>query len=419
MPFLRRTTAFLLIACLAAVFADATHAQSGESYDGNDIVKATDVSIPNAPAFTLLGTNPSKVVTPTFPRDFRLDLVSNGDQILPNVAVQAAPVWVLGYGDISVSEYQDRPYISRMLSTLNVSVGTVREQGASNTQQRLAAALTLRLAGYDPLTDQEYIDDIENALEVPAQQAEMSRTRQRFLTRYAENREVYRQVDAQLQTAIDSLAGASCGRTLPMAAATIDASLLPDTVDVEPIQSVVDRMRTLRTEMCELTVSTQEERIQQLRNEQAAEHWNDASLEIAGGNVWTYNQPEIDPNLRFVGVGYGAWINSATGLGTENALVSTLARVIRSNGDNSYFVGINVRYGSNDLNLFVEYAHDFLPLEQHLNTIAYGGGFDLSKTLNVQFGLRHEFDGGLDPVQLVPVVKINGKTANLLSAVGL
>ena len=93
MPFLRRTTAFLLIACLAAVFADATHAQSGESYDGNDIVKATDVSIPNAPAFTLLGTNPSKVVTPTFPRDFRLDLVSNGDQILPNVAVQAAPVW--------------------------------------------------------------------------------------------------------------------------------------------------------------------------------------------------------------------------------------------------------------------------------------------------------------------------------------
>lgn len=415
----RRTLSFLLIVCLTAFLANVAHAQSGDSDDGNDIAKATDFSIPNAPAFTLLGTNPSKVATPTLPRDFRLDLVSNGAEILPNVAVQAAPVWIFGYGDISVSEYQKRPYISRVLSTLNVSAGTVQKQVAGTTQRRLAAAFTVRLAGYDPLTDQEYIDAIENALEVPNQQSEMSQTRQRFLTRYADNREVYRQVDAQLQAAIDSLAGASCGRTLPTAAATVDASALPDTVDVAPIQSVMDRMRTLRKEMCELTVSTQEERIQQLRNEQAAEHWNDASLEIAGGNVWTYNQPDIDPDLRFVGVGYGAWINGATGLGTENALVSTLARVIRSNGENSYFVGVNLRYGSNDLNLFVEYAHDFLPLEQHLNTIAYGGGFDLSKTLNVQFGLRHEFDGGLDPVQLVPIVKINGKTANLLSAVGL
>lgn len=415
---LKRCALSLLL--FAGLLAGTAHAQSNNSGDSGDIATATDFSIPHSPAFTLLGVTPSEVATPTFPRDFRLDLVSTGDEILPNVAVQAAPVWILGYKDVSVTEYQEeRSSLARTLSTLNVSVGTVQEAASDGgTQRRLAAAVTLRLVGYDPLMDQEYIDKIEDVLQVPSQQMEMSQIRQRFLKQFADNRSVYKKVDEVLKPAIDSLVGASCSRTLPMAAVTVDASTLPDTVDVQEVQQVLDRMRTLRKEMCEQTIASQEERIRELRQQQEAEHWNDPALEIAAGNVWTYNQPELDPNLRFDGVGYGVWVNGATGLGTDHTLVSALARVLRSDGENSYFLGINVRYGTDDMNLFAEYAHDFLPQEQHRNTIAYGGGFDLSSTLNVQFGLRHEFDGGLDPVQLVPVVKLNGKTTNLLSAVG-
>ena len=114
------------------------------------VAKATDFSIPSAPAFALLDVSPANVHTPAYPRDFKVDWVVNDDQLVSNLALEAAPVWIFGFKNVTASDYRDLNPVLRQLSSLDVSVATAQQSG----NQFLSAALKINVYNAaDPLAD--------------------------------------------------------------------------------------------------------------------------------------------------------------------------------------------------------------------------------------------------------------------------
>lgn len=411
-PIVRRALLTVLMLSVAASIARAQSPGAEEfgAQKSSAIARATDYSIPSAPALGFLDAGPAAVHTPHFPRDFRLDWLLQDGQIASDLAIEAAPVWLFGFEDVSAAEYRSLPTVARTLSTFNVSVATT----ANGRQRTLAAAAKLTLyRASDPVADTSYTNRLSRALGFSAAQTQAQNEIDEVVIEAADALS-----DRQFQV-VDALADRATqfGEFKPSSLSAYQR--LPQE-EKRTIASYVQRLEEAHRAMQAVSDATADQ-LRAIRRQYEQAHWNDARLDVAAGRVYTFDQfagaGRLD-SLSLAATEWGAWLNGATGLGTQDWLVSGLVRVLDREGETTYFVGGNVRYGGDDANFFVEYARRWGDRSVE-SLVSYGGSLSLMPQLNVQFGLRTTFDGTLRLDGLAPTIKLNGQTAGLLSSIPL
>jgi len=397
----------VLSVLLCGPVAAQDRAQEKTTQGSSALASATDYSIPAAPAYAFLDASPAAVHTPHFPRDFRVDWLLQDDRLASNLAVEAAPVWLFAFDDVSAPAYRELSWAARTASTLNVSAATVGE----GSERSLAVSVKFTLyQENDPVADSSYTGRLSRALGFSRKQ---TRTQNRIddvvVRAYADTAltEAQRQALSALADQATAFGAfdpstASAYRRLPAAAK-------------QEIAAHIDTLRTAHRAMTTVSDAT-ERRLRSIKQAYERAHWNDTRVDVAGGRVYGFSQAarvsQAD-SLSLRSAGWGAWVNGATGLGTQDWLLSGLARAVVRDERQTYFVGGNVRYGGDDANAFVEggYRWGDRPVE---TIVAYGGSFSLTSGLDVQLGLRNRFDADLTLTGLAPKVKLNGRTSALL-----
>ncbi len=396
--------------CLPAVAQESAEEQSVQT--SSAIASATDYSIPSAPAYAFLDASPSAVHTPHFPRDFRVDWLIQGNQLASNLAIEAAPVWLFGFGNVSASEYRKKSWAMQSLSTLNVSAATVGE--GQNRSLSIAGKLTLYQES-NPVADTSYTNQLSRTLGFSEAQTRAQDTIDNVVFRAFKDTTL---TEAQRQ-AIDRLADQATqfGEFDPSSVSAYRSLSKENKRELEPrVQKLREAHQTMK-DVSEMTA----QRLRSIKKQYEREHWNDTRVDLAGGRVYGFTTSasvqQLD-SLSLDSAGWGAWVNGATGFGTEDWLFSGLARAIDRGEAETYFVGGNLRYGGGDANFFVEtgYRWGDRPVE---TLVSYGGSISISPKLNVQFGLRNSFNGDLELQGLSPKIKLNGKASELLNAIPL
>lgn len=127
---------------------------------GSTALAAVDMSVPESPAFTVLGVTPQTVTRPTSPRAFASSLLNGVDtngNFQSGLALDFVPYLLLAGDQLTLRNYQTR-YITRMLARTQFSFGTTK--GATEDDKSLRLALGLHLTLWDkgdPRTDGELI----------------------------------------------------------------------------------------------------------------------------------------------------------------------------------------------------------------------------------------------------------------------
>lgn len=117
---------------------------------GNDISLADiDLTVPESPAFTVLGVTPETVVRPTTPREFASSLLNGLDQngnFQTGVAFDAVPFLVFFGNDTNLYDYK-RSAMTRFLSRTQLSFATAK--GVTDDDKSTRLALGLRMTLWD------------------------------------------------------------------------------------------------------------------------------------------------------------------------------------------------------------------------------------------------------------------------------
>jgi hypothetical protein len=382
-------------------------AQERSAQASSALAQATDYSIPAAPAYAFLDASPAAVHTPHFPRDFRVDWLLQDDRLASNLAVEAAPVWLVAFDDVSAPAYRDLSWAARTVSTLNMSAATVGE--GSERSLALSVKVTLYRAS-DPVADSSYTGRLSRALGFSEKQTRTQNRIDGVVTRaYADTT-----LTAAQKQAVSALGDQATefGPFEPSKAAAYRG------LSAAAKREIADRVDTLRTAHRAMTTVSDatEQRLRAIKTAYERAHWNAPRVDVAAGRVYGFSQAarvsQAD-SLSLRSAGWGAWINGATGFDTTDWLLSGLARAITRDDTQTFFAGGNVRYGGDDAHAFVEggYRWGDRPVE---TIVAYGGSFSVTSGLNVQFGLRHRFDAALTLEGLAPKVKLNGRTSKVL-----
>jgi hypothetical protein len=329
--------------------------QAQESSDS--LAKATDFTIPASPAFTLLGANPSLVTRPAFTKDFRLDWVLKGGNLVSDIAIDAQPIWILFYKDVSLPEYRRKDEINRILSTLSVSIGTAKRDSIRS----LAWALKLNVyRSVDPMLDTAYINVISP----------------RYSTRE---------------------------KNLRLRLAGVEDALEDEEFSETQKDSLRELNERIHSELAQIRISDIE-KLSEIESEYTRSHWNASLVDVAFGRLYDYESASID-SLAFVSTGFGVWINGALGVG-QTWLISALLRYGETGGRPSRLAGANIRYGDGARNFFVEYVHENIG-GVNTQTISYGGEFKASDDLAIQFSLRTGYDRKFNLGRILPLVNLN------------
>lgn len=360
---MRKAALLLLLAlfCGRASFAQVTEEEVKDE-KASKIASATDFSVPSSPAFILLDATPAKVNKPSFARDFKLDWIFNGTGIAPNIAIEAQPIWLFGFKNKSYSEYQRTAWVLKQLSTLSISVGTVKK----DTIQSLAWGAKLNIFREkrgDPMENREYIDGLKELISFsPHEKALLLR-----LNNYKD-----------------------------------ELNDLPDD-SISRRAALEDKIAVVEDELKQMGEESEKE-IKAKKKAFADHNWNASMIDIGYGNVYNYFGESID-KLALQQHYSGIWLNASYNFGSDKVLLSGLYKY--QGGDSAvHYIGGNIRYGNSKINAFVEYVHE-TKSEVRRNTIAYGGDFKVSDQLLVQFGLRTEYNKEFTLRSLVPLVNLN------------
>jgi hypothetical protein len=349
---------------------------SEDPVPNNVAQKPLEFAIPVSAAFDLLGVNPASVMRPGNIRDFKVDWSFQSYRLQPNLAIQAQPVWELFYNRPNLRRYQRAPKLLKLLSTLDLSAGTIEQQVADQVFDRrlaLAGKLTL-LRSHDPLDQPELVREAT--------------------TEYQEQAKRLLERERQLQ---DSL---TC---YPLSAATVVKR-----------QQFLTELNQTSQELSDLS-RQQKERLTQLAALFVKAHWNASFLDMAIGKAYTFDNPRLD-SLKLTDDSWSVWVNGSLGLG-RRWLVSALGRYTelqrpeaRKNAvTQQYLIGLNLRYGGPKFNFFVEALNrsSKSPLTLDNLTIAYGGDWRFSRNVMLSYGVRTIYDQAFRFRNLVPVVSIS------------
>jgi hypothetical protein len=150
---------------------------------GSSVPVVTSYAVPESPAFTFLGLNPSKVTRPISPRDLNVALlqaIDSSGRVQQGFALSLTPWYYLPGFSIPLDQYQ-RSWPAYVAANAQLSLGTARATGDSAaTDIAVALRLTL-LDGSDPMRDPAFTHALRRAFDTckpstPDQPVETSQT---------------------------------------------------------------------------------------------------------------------------------------------------------------------------------------------------------------------------------------------------
>ncbi|MBK8080278.1 MAG: hypothetical protein IPK25_08355 [Saprospiraceae bacterium] len=354
-------------------------------------LKNSEVSIPSAPAFAMLGVNPEFVMRPSDLRSFKVDWRIKNYNLAPDLALEAQPLWHFYYKKRSFDEYLSSGMVAKKLSTLSLSAGTAKIDNINH------ASYSLKLNLYkknDILRDSLLLEKLA--------------------------KEYQRQID-YYNRQIDSLVILRYKTTNPKRKAEIESELDIIRYEQKNVQDI------------------SKEKYRNLVDQYNAENWNSSMLDVAFGSVYTYDNGGKD-SLKVKRAGYAIWLNGCLKAG-NHGLVSGLIKYTRIGDSSNKMFGLSYRYGSNKYNFYVETVFEnlgnYFDVDQDIAfdeeeifaakyiedigsgwlnfnntdtktqyTIAYGGEFKLNRNILLNFALRTQFTSDIKLTRLLPVANI-------------
>ena len=273
-------------------------------------IKNTEVSIPSAPAFALLGVNPEMVLRPADLKSFKVDWRLKNYVLAPDLAIEAQPLWHFHYKNKSFNEYAGISAFEKKLSTLSFSFGTAKIDNINHA----SVALKMNLfSDNDPLTDATLMSRLQNE---------------------------YNASVLDIQHQMDSIRVLRRSTEDPARKGELESTL--ETLEVEK-QSQANQMR---------------DKYRSAIEEHYLNNWNRTMLDAAMGLVYTYDNAGTD-SLKAKRAGMSFWINGSLRAGKHGMLggIVKLTRVIDSSNK---LIGVSYRYGDSRYNFFVELAFENL-----------------------------------------------------------
>lgn len=158
------------LALLAAlVCGTSAHAQQSVLSDKAVKIVNLDLTVPDSPAFAILGLAPEKVVRPSAPKDLATTLLNGVDQygnLQSGVAVDFAPLFLFAGNGLSYSDYHDHTG-KQIAGRTQISLATTK--GSSDADKSVRAAFGLRSTFWDkgdPRLDDDLVKCLD-AIDVP------------------------------------------------------------------------------------------------------------------------------------------------------------------------------------------------------------------------------------------------------------
>jgi len=356
-----------------------------------DEVKNTEMSIPSAPAFAMLGVNPEMVMRPSDLRSFKVDWRIKNYNLAPDLALEAQPLWHFYYKKRTFDEYAASSRFAKKLSTLSLSAGTAKIDNVNH------ASYSIKLNLYkknDIINDTTLLKQIKS--------------------------EHSRQLDG-FNRQIDSL-----------------VILRYQTTDPKRKEHIDKELDVIRYEL-KNTHEISRLKYRNIIDQYNAENWNNTMLDAAFGSVYTYDNGGID-SLKVKRAGFALWLNGCLKMG-DHGLMSGLFRYTKIVDSSNKMFGLSYRYGSQKYNFYAEVAYEILgnyfdpnqdlPFDEDeyfagkyiedigsgwldfnntdsktQYTMAYGGDFKLSRNILLNFALRTQFTSDIKLTRLLPVANI-------------
>lgn len=106
-----------------------------------------DLSVPESPAFTVLGFTPNTVIRPGSPKAFATSLLNGLDQngnFQSGLAFDFTPYMLLNGENVTIKDYNDH-YLTRLLSRTQFSFAATKGASSDDTSTRVAAGLNFTL----------------------------------------------------------------------------------------------------------------------------------------------------------------------------------------------------------------------------------------------------------------------------------
>lgn len=414
MPFARiYIKKWLLLPLLLIFFAGTLSAQTAASLlygDSTRRLSTKELTIPENPVFDLMGVTPAQVTRMSDIKDVKVDWSFKSWKLNPNIAIEGQPVWELFYGSRRLRKYQQAGSFMRMLSSLDVSGGTIQSETGD---RRIGVAVKLSLYRQkDPLLMNDYYADVSAAADT--------------------ERSVVNEEIRLLARQLDTVA------------------------DVIKKHTIMADLSAARERLVGINAREREE-IQQRAKIIISENWNASSVNIAGGKIFTYTTDSAGNLKRLLlnrNTAYGAWVNWGVGIG-KKVLLSGLLRtsfyeeLLQFNlqntqtgevttteavaGNTLFTAGLNLRYGSSIFSFFTEFIYDRKGLRTppealakvfsapagtavvnssvqwdvvHPYTITFGGDWRMGRNVMLSFGIRSVFSKTFKNTAILPVATV-------------
>ncbi|MFM1745948.1 MAG: hypothetical protein RLZZ630_1885 [Bacteroidota bacterium] len=380
-------------------------AQYSVSEDKNKLVPR-ELSIPPSPLFDMMGASPAIVAKSAAIRDFKVDWSFRSWRINPNLAIESQPIWEIFYSRKDLNKYREASAFSRMLSTVDVSLGTIVNE---LNDRRIGGAVKINVYRQkDPLLEKTPFESIQQQFN------------DEHVVLIENERSLLKQLDSTLA---------------PSQRAAVQQQLKDNDVQL----TTFNARRT--------------EAIQQKAKELASNNWNAAFIDLAWGQVYTYSTDSAS-TLKSIRInrntGKSLWVNFGFGVGRKG-MVTGLVRSsffresysyrIRniSSGEESSIsdtisnsiitTGLNFRYGGSVFNFFTEFVHDAKSISKSgqvldglappdaeseivpgsatfenllPNIFAIGGDWRISRNLVLSFGFRALMNDEFKVKQVIP-----------------
>lgn len=341
----------------------------------SDIPIASEFAIPISPAFDLIGVNNALVARPGNIRDFKVDWSFKSWRLKPNIALQAQPIWEILYNRSSLDKYRKASKLMQMLSTVDVSAGTIEDE-----------TLVRRLSWATKIT-------------------------------------LYRQKDALLNTSLfhktDSLFNER--RIL------INDKLneLKSNLKKQSDKSKRDSIQAIIEEVDfegDLLDMEQKRNNLEIATAFAKKNWNASFIDVAFGRIYSYTNDTLS-KLNLNGSGIAGWANMSLGIGSKILITSLFKTVIITDdliGDHTNIIsgGINFRYGSPKFNFFAEgvysksnnnsiFDNKTINLSQaNAFSTSYGGDWRISRNVMLSYGIRVDYSEEIKFQRITPIAGI-------------
>lgn len=400
---------FLSTAIAAAIAFPSLSQTTGEEKAGR--ITPKEFSIPAAPVFDMMGVTPSQVNRTSDIKDFKVDWSFQSWKLNPNLAIQSQPFWELIYNRKDLSKYQQASRFMRRLASADVSIGSVQDE---NSDRRIGFAVKLNLfKKHDPLMAADLYNDI--GLKFTKEKQDL---------------------DSQLK-ALEQLLDTT-------------SQLLQKPEIRSQIKATEEQLMTIH--------SRRNGEINSRAKIFVDEHWNNSSLDLSYGRVYTYKTDSAGTlkSLRLNRkTGWAGWLNGSVGIGRK-MLLSGLLRaswyeeeldfLLRNKisgeeqnqkaiADNTLVsAGLNLRYGSSIYTFFLEFLYEKkglkTPIEAltdvftapaslevigssvkwdvvHPNSLSLGGDWRISRSIILNYGMRCVFNSKWKIQTFTPVATIS------------